>query len=143
MRDRSGWRRLEHTADLKVEFSAPDVEGLFRAAADCLFATMLDRRAVRPLERRTLSLRSADLPELFLDWLRELLFRFGTQGFAVRSVPRLAVDVATGRLEAELAGEEYDPGRHRQKLEIKSPTYHDYVIERGPAGWRAVVLFDV
>ncbi|MFO7638150.1 MAG: archease [bacterium] len=136
------WRRLEHTADLRVEFSAPDLAGLFAAGADCLFDTMLDRAAVRPVERRAVSLRSASLPELFLDFLRELLFRYES-GFAVATVARLAVSPETNSLEAELAGEETDPSRHGLKLEIKSPTYHGYLFEPVPGGWRAVVLFDL
>ena len=137
------WRRLEHTADLKVEFAASDRAGLFAAGAEFIFATMLDRAAIRERIRRTVSLQSSGPDELFLDWLRELLFLFGTRGFVVAAVTGLEFAPGGESLRAELSGEEYDPVRHGLKLEIKSPTYHQYRFESGPAGLRSVVLFDV
>lgn len=138
-----GWRRLAHTSDLKLEFTAPGLVDLFRVAAEGLFASMLDREAVRSRERHELALEAEDRDALFLDWLRELLFLFETRGFALRRVESITLAPDGTGLHAEFTGEPFDPARHRPKLEVKSPTYHDYRLERMPEGWRAVVLFDV
>lgn len=147
---RGTWRRLEHTADLRVEFRAPDIDALFRVGADCLFELMLERTGGPAGPRsgghpvmETVRLNAPDTAELFLDWLRELLFLFSARGFVLAGIARLRVEPEQNRLEAELVGEKYDPARHRLKLEIKSPTYHQYRFESDGPGWRAELLFDI
>ncbi|MFO7676203.1 MAG: archease [bacterium] len=141
MSDRTGWRRLEHTADLLVEFRAADRAGLFRVAVDFLAPTLLGRPA-EPRLPRHVSLRSADPAELFLDWLRELAFLLST-GFVPARVEELDLSGEDRALRARLVGEELDPARGRLRLEIKGPTYHGFAFGPDAGGFRAKVLFDV
>jgi SHS2 domain-containing protein len=134
------WRLLEHTADIRVEITGQDIGALHANAAACVFDLMVGRQSIAAKATIEVVLESSGPAELFLDWLRELLFTFSARGFAVAHVELLELDPA--RLRARLAGEPYDPARHGLKLELKAPTYHDYVFEKTPAGWRAVVLFD-
>uniref|UniRef100_A0A7C4GEJ7 Archease n=1 Tax=candidate division WOR-3 bacterium TaxID=2052148 RepID=A0A7C4GEJ7_UNCW3 len=80
-------------------------------------------------------------PRPAFDWLRELLFLFSAQGFVTGRAEVLEIE--TGRLTAVLHGETYDPARHGLKLEVKTPTYHEYRLEETAGGWQATILLDV
>jgi SHS2 domain-containing protein len=132
---------LEHTSDIKVEIYGADLAELFTNAATCLFDLILDLGKVREIQSVPLSLESADLPELFLDWLRELLFLFSAHSLAVR---RIHIDsVGPTKIQATVFGEEFDAERHGQRVEVKTPTYHEYRIDKTDKGYRVTVIFDV
>jgi len=135
------YRRLEHTSDIKVEIYGADLAELFTNAATCLFDLILDLKKVRGTQSVPVSLESADLSELFLDWLRELLFLFSNHSLAIRRVEIRSIEPT--RVEATVFGEEFDAERHGLKVEVKTPTYHEYRIEKGEDGYRATVIFDV
>ena len=135
------YRRLEHTSDIKVEIYGADLRELFANAATCLSDLILDRKKVRETESVPVSLKSTDLPELFLDWLRELLFLFSTHSLAIRRVEIASVEPT--QIKATVFGEEFDAERHGLKVEVKTPTYHEYRVEKTKNGYRATVIFDV
>jgi SHS2 domain-containing protein len=135
------YRRLEHTSDIKVEICGADLRELFINAATCLFDLILDRKKVRETQSVPVSLESADLSELFLDWLRELLFLFSTRSLAVRRVEIRSIEPS--KVQATVFGEEFNPERHGLKVEVKTPTYHEYRVEKTKNGYRATVIFDV
>jgi len=135
------YRLLEHTSDIKVEIYGADLAELFANAAACLFDLILDIEKVRDTQSTPVSLESADLSELFLDWLRELLFLFSTHSLAVGRVGIASIDAT--RVSATVFGEEFDQERHGLKVEVKTPTYHQYRIDKTEEGYRATVVFDV
>ena len=45
-------------------------------------------------------------------------------------------------LEAEVVGEQFDPGRHVFKSELKAATYHDLAVDQIEAVWHVRVIFD-
>ncbi len=137
------YRLLDHTADLKVEIYGRGLKELFCNAAFMIFDVMLDLKKVREQGQHEISLQSADLSELFLDWLRELLFLFSTRSFVTRRVEISSLESEPALLKAVIYGERYDPNRHGLKIEIKTPTYHQYQIERMQEGYRATVILDV
>jgi SHS2 domain-containing protein len=135
------YRLLDHTADVKVEIYGTDLTELFTNAAACLFDLMLDRDTVGETRSEPVSLESADLPELFLDWLRELLFVFSTRSLAIRRVEIGSIEPTS--LKAIVFGETFDHERHGLKTEVKTATYYDYRIEQTGTGYTATVVFDV
>ena len=135
------YRLLEHTSDIKVEIYGADLAELFTNAATCLFDLILDLRKVRETQSVPASLESADLSELFLDWLRELLFLFSTRSLAIRQVEIGSIEPT--QIKATVYGEEFDQERHRLKVEVKTPTYHEYRIKKTDEGYRATVILDV
>jgi SHS2 domain-containing protein len=138
---RPPYRLLDHTSDIKVEIYGADLAELFANAATCLFDLTLKLDEVRETQSVPLSLQSADLPELFLDWLRELLFLFSVHSLAIRRVEIAAIEPT--RIEATIFGEKFDQERHGLKVEVKTPTYHQYCIDRTDEGYRATVVLDV
>ncbi|MEO0080637.1 MAG: archease, partial [candidate division WOR-3 bacterium] len=129
------------TADLLLEIFGRDLKELFANAAFALFDCMLEQMPSDEDRQETVALAAADLEELFLDWLRELLFLFATQGLVTVRVDFSELEPT--RLRATLYGTDYRPERHGLKLEIKTPTYHQFEIGTFAGGYRAVVLFDV
>ena len=135
------YRRLEHTSDVKVEIYGSDLAELFTNASTCLFDLILDRDRVRETVSQSIYLEDTSLSELFLDWLRELLFLFSTRSLAVGRVEIKSIEPT--RVEAIVFGEEFDAVRHGLKVEVKTPTYHEYRIDKTEDGYRATVILDV
>jgi SHS2 domain-containing protein len=135
------YRRLEHTSDIKVEIYGADLSELFTNATTCLFDLTLGLKKVRETRSMPVSLQSAELSELFLDWLRELLFLFSTHSLAIRRVEIGSIEPT--KVQATVYGEEFDAERHGLKVEVKTPTYHEYRIEKTDEGYRATVILDV
>ena len=135
------YRRLEHTSDIKVEIYGADLADLFTNAATCLSDLILDLEKVRETRSVPVALESAELPELFLDWLRELLFLFSAHSLAIRRVEISSIEPT--KVHATVFGEEFDAERHGLRVEVKTPTYHQYRIDKTDEGYRATVLFDV
>jgi len=84
------------------------------------------------------------LSELFLDWLRELIFRFSTRGLVTSRVLINILESEPASIDATIYGEPYEPLRHGLKIEVKTPTYHQFAIKQQQDGsWQATVIFDV
>ena len=135
------YRLLEHTSDIKVEIYGADLAELFTNAANCLFDLILDRNKVQEAQSAPVSLESSELSELFLDWLRELLFLFSTRSLAARRVEIQSIEPT--QIKAIVFGEEFNAEHHGLKVEVKTPTYHEYRVEKTKDGYRATVILDV
>ena len=146
------YRCLDHTSDLGLEIFGKDLPELFRNAGLAMFDNIVDLSQVAARESRHIELHSASRDELFLDWLRELLFRFASEYFVVREVSSAQVRKSSSTqepgfdewlLSADVRGEKFDPARHRVKIEIKTPTYHMFSITEDAGGYKTTVVFDV
>jgi SHS2 domain-containing protein len=141
-----GVHPLEHTADVGLEVEADTPAELFRRAAlGMTYLILEDVPATGEVgELRTVSLRSAELPDLLREWLREILHLHESEGFALCSVE---IALAEGwELSAELVGV-IDPAEPVR--EIKGVTLHGLSAEsregdeaRGQE-WYGRVIFDV
>jgi SHS2 domain-containing protein len=159
------YRYIDQTSDLGVEILGKDLPELFANASFTMFDNILHLGCVVARESRAIELKAGSLEELFMDWLRELLFRFSTEYFVVKEVTNTRIEGGPGqaqatavsshslglgacadapwRLAATVKGEKFDPNRHQVKIEIKTPTYHMFKIVRDGASYRATVVFDV
>lgn len=135
------YRYIDHTSDLGVEIFGKNLEELFANACFTIFDNILNLNSVEAKEKRTVTLRSSNLQDLFMDWLRELIFLFSYEYFVVKKVSK--IELKDNTLTAELRGENFDQSRHRVKIEIKTPTYHMFQVEKTEKGYKATVVFDV
>jgi SHS2 domain-containing protein len=135
------YRYIDHTSDLGVEIFGKNLKELFANACFTIFDNILDLNSVETREKRTIRLKSSNLQDLFMDWLRELIYIFSTEYFIVKQVSKF--DIKDNTLTAELRGENFDQSRHRIKIEIKTPTYHMFQVEKTEEGYKATVVFDV
>lgn len=135
------YRLFDHTSDLGVEIFGRDLPELFANAAYAVFDNITDMRKVAGSEKRVAKVEGENVDELLLNWLRELLFLFATEFYLTREVAVITMDEK--RIEAVLRGERFDSARHRIKIEIKTPTYHQFSLKKTGEGWTARIIFDV
>jgi SHS2 domain-containing protein len=132
---------FEHTADLGLRATAPDLDTLFAEAATCLFsAIMEDLSAVRPATAVAVEVAGTDREYLLFDWLKDLLYRFDAEHMVFG---RFEVRVRDDGLTGTAWGEPFDPARHLLGHEVKAITYHELKVERTGDGWLAEVIVDI
>jgi len=135
------WRMLDHTADLGMEVEGSSLEELFTRAGEAIFELMVDLDTVETAESRNLVIEGADLPDLWINFLREVLYLWGGESLLMKKVH--VTNLTETSLEATLDGEPYDSRRHDLNMEIKAVTYHQAEVVRTPEGWKGRVIFDV
>jgi SHS2 domain-containing protein len=132
---------FDHTADLGLRATAPDVHALFAEMAKCLVDAMVeDPSSVQPAEEVRVVLDGTDREYLLFDWLKELLLLFETDHLLFVSFD---VRVDDDGLSATARGERYDPARHVLAHEVKAITYHELKVEQSADGWLAEIIVDI
>jgi SHS2 domain-containing protein len=134
---------FDHTADVGLRITGESLDDLFRTAAEGLMDYVVaNRQDVQARESEGVSLSAESGAELLVAWLNELIFRLETRH---RLYGRFDVRVAgDGRaLEAAIAGEPIDRGRHLLDHEVKAVTHHGLTLERAGDGWIAEVILDI
>jgi SHS2 domain-containing protein len=126
---------LPHTADLRVAIGAPSLEELYTAAAATVRHLLVGGSPVAETEEREIEPGSSELAERFFRFVRELLFLYECEGF----VPSRVLPGSPLRV----AGERFDPRRHRVERQIKAVTRHGFALGHDAGGYRAEILFDV
>jgi len=135
------YRFLDHTADLRIEVTAAGREALFVEAARALFDICAGIESIDVREYREVSGSGDDFAELFIDWLRELLYRFAAEGMLFSRFE--IVSLSETEIHARCGGEPFDPGKHEVRCEIKAVTYHGLEIIRRGETLAASVVFDI
>jgi SHS2 domain-containing protein len=135
------FEEIEHTADLTILVRGRDLPDLFSRCGRALFALMVEVDGVAARERRRLSASAESLPELLHEWLSRLLEVFFCDGFVAREISVTAISVT--EVQAELAGETFERGRHTYLREVKAITYHGLEVVRAEGGWQARVTVDI
>lgn len=124
-----------------VEIYGKDLQELFSNGLYALFDNITDIELIAEREEKEIKITAGSLEDLFLDWLRELLFLFATEYFVGKRVKEFSLKGLS--LEAKITGETFDQKRHNLKIEIKTPTYHMFSVKKEDTGYKATVIFDV
>jgi len=135
------WRLLDHTADLGIEVEGPSLEELFAHAGEAIFELMVELDTVETAVSRHLVIEGADLADLWVNYLREVLYLWGGESLLMKKVQ--IINLTETSLEATLYGEPYNSRKHELMMEIKAVTYHQAEVVRTPEGWKGRVIFDV
>jgi len=138
---RPPYRIFEHMADLGVEIYGTDERDLFRNAALALSDIMTDRRRVRGREEREIVVEGADMEEVLVNFLREILYLHSGEEWLLKECKIVEMD--DFHLRATVTGEPFAHGRHTMDVEIKAVTYHRAQIHRTTQGWTGRVICDV
>jgi len=134
---------VEHTADVGVRVTAPTLGELFAEAARAVTSLIVENPdAIELRIAVVIDLEAENLEALFVDWLRELVFRFETERLLMRECSVVVSDEGR-RLRAECRGEAADWSRHLPDNELKAVTYHQLRVVQTSAGWEATVIFDI
>ncbi|MCU0651616.1 MAG: archease [Candidatus Omnitrophica bacterium] len=132
---------LEHTADIGIRVKAKDLGGLFKAAAQAIFALTAEKQPSRDREKHKVIInqKAASLEELFINWLNEVLSLSAVEAMVFEDFQISKID--EHNIEAVALGS--DIKNYKINTEIKAATYHALKIEKNNSGWVAEVIFDV
>jgi SHS2 domain-containing protein len=142
-RHRSGRARyevLEHTADAGIVARGATLAEAFEAAAEGMYALMVDPAGVREIDSRDVTATGTDEGQLLEHWLLELLFLTETEALVFG---RFEVTIDGATLEARAHGERLDRARHAIRGDVKGVTRHLTQVEEEEGGYRVRVLFDM
>ncbi len=121
---------LEHTADVGVRGTGPDLGTAFAEAARGMFSLMVALRAVAPVHTVQVDLAATSLEGLLVAWLGELLAQKDIQRLVFS---RFCVTVVQGErgwtLQGQASGEPLDIHRHEPGVEVKGATYYGVRVE--------------
>jgi SHS2 domain-containing protein len=135
------YRLFDHTADLGVEFFGSTREELFAHAALALFDLLVEAGEVRDTETREVRIDGTDGTDLFVNYLREILYLFNGEERVLTACRILRID--DRQVTAEIRCGRFDASRHRIRTEIKAVTYHLASVGKSPQGWTGRIIFDV
>lgn len=135
----SNYKYLNHTADLGIEVRGKTLKELFVNIAKAIFETEISGR-ITTKEEIIFEIESASLEDLFIEWCRELIYNFSVKGFVPK---KYDISIKKYTLSGLTKGEIFNPQKHKVKLEIKSPTYHNFKIEKRKKFYQATIIFDV
>ena len=155
-----GFRLRDHTADVAVEATAADLDGVFGAVADGLAAAACDDVPEPGADASTLavSVAAESREALLFDYLDRLIYERDVRGvLPVRNRASVCGPGGDGSGDggdaaddgSEEASWRLDATAHGLPLaavdarEIKAVTYSEMRVERVDEGWTAYVVFDV
>lgn len=132
---------IEHTADIGLRIFGHSQKDLFQNAALALFEQITDLNKVNKKKTISIELEAVDKTELFVSWLRELLYQADTRKMVFSYFDIMQIDEF--HLRGVVTGEAVDLNRHIMKMEVKAVTYHQLKLENKNGFWTAEVIFDV
>lgn len=132
---------FDHTADLGLEVYGASEKELFINAAFALFDSMTNVSLVEAVQKRSFDIEGSDREDLFVNFLREMLYLYNGEGFLVKHVSLESMD--SHHVAGTVTGELFDPARHRITTEIKAVTYHLLRVEKTEQGWCGRIVCDV
>jgi SHS2 domain-containing protein len=136
------YRLIDHTGDIALLVRAATLPELYDACTRALFDVILDVRTVEPRETVPVRVSGAvDSEDLLVRYLSELLFLHDARSWLFCRAR--AIVLSPGRLEAEVVGEPFDPGRHAIERQVKAVTYHHLLLAEARDGWTARLVLDL
>ena len=135
------FRYLDHTGDLGMEIYGETPEELFEHAGEGFTHIITDPSTVQASTELEISVDAADMEQLLIEWLTELIYRFDAHGWLFREYRIQSLD--PGHLSGIARGERYNPTRHPIRTTVKGATYHQLQVTRSGKGWKGRVIFDL
>jgi SHS2 domain-containing protein len=134
---------LGHVADVGVRVRGRSAEEALERLALAL-GTLLSGGAApapAPAEERLAVAGGPGLAGTAVALLRELLFRFATEGIIPVAVEVARVDEAGA--EARVRWGRYDPELHAEGMDVKAVTWHLALLEHRDGEWVGQAVFDI
>ncbi|MBF0118325.1 MAG: archease [Desulfobacterales bacterium] len=135
------YRLFDHTADFGMEIFGKDLKDLFCNAQYALFDQITELASIKNENKKEIKVIGADLPDLMINWLRELLYLWNGKELLVNKTE--VIYIKDNEMLAVVYYVSYDPDQHLIKKEIKAVTYHQIEVLKISSGYRARVIFDL
>ena len=132
---------LDHTADLGIRIFGTDLIDLFETAGKALMHLMIQGESPVDASPVTISLSGADLCDLMVRWLGEILYLLEGEKLVVNSLK--IADLSPSSLAAILQTVPLDLRYHEILNEIKAVTYHQIAVAQKADHWEAKVIMDL
>ncbi len=131
----------DHTADLGLWVEADSLTELFASAVGALAEIMVLGGRQGQVQWLPLNLEGADLAELLVALLNEVVYRLDAEGLV--AVALEVSELTPVSLAGRLGVIPFDPARHQRGEPVKAVTYHEATVEPVGDGFRAHVVMDV
>lgn len=136
----SGFKVIDHTADIGIEAWGETKTDLFVGAAAGMCSFMYDLDKVRAAKAWPIEARGYDDESLMVAWLEEVLYLF-EEGRALLN-QFVINELTPTSLTATVSGEEYKQEAPSVERSIKAVTYHMLNIQKNQH-WHTQIIFDV
>ena len=162
-----GYGTFDHTADIGIRAWGSEFSQVFEEAAKALFSVIVDLKTVSPRQKVKIELTKDSGEELFLSWLKELLFIFETKHLLLSEFKIIDLNPASSQsspgfppkdladpprnlagnlgycLIAEVRGEVLDNAKHSLGREVKAITLHQFKLVHDQGRYLAEVILDI
>lgn len=115
---------FRHTADVMFKAYGKDLSECFSNAGLAFFEVITDTSKVKPLVKKSFSIKSEDAKSLLYDFLEELLYLHETEHMVFSE---FKVSIEGNSLSAVVYGEQINKS-HELRSMIKAVTYSNMVI---------------
>ena len=141
----SGFKEVEHTADVGIQVSGTSREELFANSLFGMYYTLYGNIAVRNEMSISLRLTAMTLEDLLVSWLSEMNYNLMIKKFIAADINRLSIKDADGifKLEARLNGDTSTHYDEFLQTEIKAITYHQLEISQNSGIYSTRIIFDI
>lgn len=131
---------LEHTADVKIEVNAENIEEAFK---DCFYAlkNSIFEDEVKEKISKEIKIGGDDLKSLLYNFLEEFLYLLDAEDFLLSKIKSIKVDKENLELIAEVLGDsasDYDFTN-----EVKAITYSEMLFEKKEDNYKIQFVLDV
>ncbi len=136
-----GFEFLDISGDAGVRAYGTTLAEAFESAALGMYSLMTDIEGIKEEKTVRIEKESRSIEGLLVAWLNELILLFDTYGFIGK---KITIDrLENNAVVSSVTGEDFDTGRHEQRLLIKAATYHDIKVENKGGSWELSVIFDI
>ena len=134
------FEELEHTADIRMRISAPDLSSLFSESG---FALAKILYGAYPLEKPTHSFsiqaEGKDREELIVNFLSELLFLTETEYLVPQKFTLTVGNSVSGTVDGLL----FDRKKHSGGTGVKGISYSGLSLTETKTGFELIIIFDI
>lgn len=143
---------IDHTADLGIKVFGKDAKQLFANAGRALTEIITDTTMVNENITKEIVVDGADLEQLMVNWLHEVLYHFEVGALILKRFDILEITMnkledspssSNYSIKALGYGETFDINKHVVLTEIKAVTYHQIEVKKIDKEWQARIIFDL
>ncbi|MCK4552648.1 archease [Candidatus Pacearchaeota archaeon] len=135
---KSNFKFLEHTADIKFQAFGKSLEEVFENSALAMFNSMFDGK-VKKTQKFKVKAEGKDNENLLYNFLEELIVLFDGKQFFLSGVEK--IKIKDGKLQAEVVGDKAE--NYEINIDVKAITYSEMFVKKKGSEWIAQVVLDV
>jgi SHS2 domain-containing protein len=137
----TGYKILEHPADLGIEAYGKNLKQAFEQSAIALMSIILDSSNIENAESRSVVIFGSDYEQLLVKWLNEILYLYDGEDFVpgMFKIKKLTLN----KVEAVVSGEKFDISKHPTRMDVKAITYHQISVSENESGATVQVFLDI